>query len=78
MDEVKKIVNDINSGIIKPIYFLMGDEAYYIDKLAEYIENNILSEEERGFNQMTLYGKDVSKYLLEAVILLHLRLQYFL
>ena len=60
MDEVKKIVNDINSGIIKPIYFLMGDEAYYIDKLAEYIENNILSEEERGFNQMTLYGKDVS------------------
>ena len=60
MDEVKKIVNDINSGSIKPIYFLMGDEAYYIDKLAEYIENNILSEEERGFNQMTLYGKDVS------------------
>tara|TARA_R110002051_G_scaffold105783_1_gene178853 strand:+ start:1539 stop:2537 length:999 start_codon:yes stop_codon:yes gene_type:complete len=60
MDEVKKIVNDIRAGHIKPIYFLMGDEAYYIDKLAEYIENNILSEEERGFNQMVLYGKDVS------------------
>ncbi|SMC71621.1 DNA polymerase III subunit delta [Cellulophaga tyrosinoxydans] len=60
MDEVKKIVNDIKSGHIKPIYFLMGDEAYYIDKLAEFIENNILSEEERGFNQMTLYGKDVT------------------
>ena len=60
MDEVKKIVNDIRSGLIKPIYFLMGDEAYYIDKLAEYIEQNVLSEEERGFNQMVLYGKDVS------------------
>jgi len=60
MDEVKKIVNDIRSGHIKPIYFLMGDEAYYIDKVAEYIENNVLSEEERGFNQMVLYGKDVS------------------
>lgn len=60
MDEVKKIVNEINAGTIKPIYFLMGDEAYYIDKLAAYIENNILSEEERGFNQMTLYGKEVS------------------
>tara|TARA_R110000868_G_scaffold145181_2_gene365124 strand:- start:22081 stop:23079 length:999 start_codon:yes stop_codon:yes gene_type:complete len=60
MDEVKKIVNDIKSGNIKPIYFLMGEESYYIDKLAEYIENNILSEEERSFNQMVLYGKDVS------------------
>ena len=38
----------------------MGEEPYYIDKLTEYIENNILSEEEKGFNQMVLYGKDVS------------------
>ncbi|QWX85094.1 DNA polymerase III subunit delta [Cellulophaga sp. HaHaR_3_176] len=60
MDEVKKIVNDIKAGAIKPIYFLTGEEAYYIDKLAEYIEKTILSEEERGFNQMVLYGKDVT------------------
>jgi DNA polymerase-3 subunit delta len=60
MDEVKKIVSDIKARNIKPIYFLMGEEAYYIDKLAEYIEKNILSEEERGFNQMVLYGKDVT------------------
>ncbi|AIZ42835.1 DNA polymerase III subunit delta [Cellulophaga baltica] len=60
MDEVKKIVSDIKARKIKPIYFLMGEEAYYIDKLSEYIENNILAEEERGFNQMTLYGKDVT------------------
>ncbi|WP_432221543.1 DNA polymerase III subunit delta [Flavobacterium sp. TMP13] len=60
MDEVLKIVNDIKAGNIKPIYFLMGEESYYIDKLAEYIEKNILSEEEKGFNQTVLYGRDVS------------------
>ncbi|REG97907.1 DNA polymerase III subunit delta [Flavobacterium aquicola] len=60
MDEVLKIVNDIKGGNIKPIYFLMGEEPYYIDKLSEYIENNILSEDEKGFNQTVLYGRDVS------------------
>jgi len=60
MDEVIKIVNDIKAGNIKPIYFLMGEEPYYIDKLSDYIEQNILSEEEKGFNQTVLYGRDVS------------------
>jgi DNA polymerase-3 subunit delta len=60
MDEVIKIVNDIKSGNIKPIYFLMGEEPYYIDKLSDYIEKNVLAEEEKGFNQTVLYGRDVS------------------
>lgn len=60
MDEVSKIVNEIKQGNIKPIYFFMGEEPYYIDRLTEYIENNILTEEEKGFNQMVLYGKDVT------------------
>lgn len=60
MDEVLKIVNDIKSGNIKPIYFLMGEEPYYIDKLSDYIEQNLLSEEEKGFNQTVLYGRDVT------------------
>lgn len=38
----------------------MGEEPYYIDRISEYIEKNVLTEEERGFNQMVLYGKDVS------------------
>lgn len=59
MSDVAKIVSDIKNGDIKPVYFLMGDEPYYIDKISEYIEENILSEEERGFNQMVLYGRDV-------------------
>ena len=60
MDEALKIVNDIKGGTIHPIYFFMGEEAYYIDKLTEYIEDAILTEDEKGFNQSVVYGKDVS------------------
>ncbi|WP_430966922.1 DNA polymerase III subunit delta [Spongiimicrobium sp. 2-473A-2-J] len=60
MDEVKRIVADIRNGTIAPVYFLMGEEPYYIDKIAAFIEDHVLTEEERGFNQMVLYGKDVS------------------
>ncbi len=60
MDKVKQIVSDIKKGNTKPIYFLMGDEPYYIDAIATYIEKNVLSEEEKGFNQMVLYGRDVT------------------
>ncbi|RFN58470.1 DNA polymerase III subunit delta [Marixanthomonas ophiurae] len=60
LDKAKIIINDIKSGNIKPIYFLMGEEPYYIDGIANYIEDKILSEEEKGFNQMVLYGRDVT------------------
>jgi len=60
MDEVKQLVSDIKNGNIKPIYFLMGEEAYYIDKISDFIEDTVLAEEEKGFNQMVLYGRDVS------------------
>ncbi|WP_108867163.1 DNA polymerase III subunit delta [Aquimarina aquimarini] len=60
MDEVKQIVSDIKNGNIKPIYFLMGEEPYYIDRISEYIDKNVLAEEEKGFNQMVLYGRDVT------------------
>ena len=60
MDEVKQIVADIRNGNIKPIYFLFGEEPYYIDKISQFIEKNVLTEEEKGFNQMVLYGKEAS------------------
>ncbi|MBT8255727.1 MAG: DNA polymerase III subunit delta [Bacteroidia bacterium] len=60
MDQVKKIITEIKNGSISPIYFLMGEEAYYIDGITQFIENNLLSEEEKGFNQIVLYGRDVS------------------
>ncbi|WP_111660836.1 DNA polymerase III subunit delta [Olleya aquimaris] len=60
MDEVKQLVTDIKNKQLKPIYLLMGEEAYYIDKISDFIEDTVLTEEERGFNQMVLYGRDVS------------------
>jgi len=60
MDEVKQLVTDIKKGNIKPIYFLMGEEAYYIDRVSDFIEEHVLAEEEKGFNQMVLYGRDVT------------------
>ena len=60
MDDVKQLVAAIKKGDIKPIYFLMGEEAYYIDKISDFIEDTVLDEAEKGFNQMTLYGRDVS------------------
>ncbi|MCB0376476.1 MAG: DNA polymerase III subunit delta, partial [Sinomicrobium sp.] len=60
MDEVKQIVNDIRQGRIKPVYFLMGAEPYFIDRIAGFIETQLLTEEEKGFNQMVLYGRDIT------------------
>jgi len=60
MNTINQIVSDIKAGNIKPIYFLMGEEPYYIDRISSYIEDTILTEEEKGFNQMVLYGRDVS------------------
>lgn len=60
MDEALQIVTDIREGIIKPIYFLFGEEAYFIDKISDYIGAKVLTEEEKGFNQMVLYGKEAS------------------
>ncbi len=60
MEEAIQIVNAINKGDIKPIYFLMGEEPYYIDRIVDFIEENVLTEEDKGFNQMVLYGRDTS------------------
>jgi len=59
MDEANRIVTDIKNGNVKPIYLLFGEEPFYIDFIASYIEKNLLQEEEKGFNQTVLYGKDV-------------------
>ena len=60
MNAINQLITDIKGSKIAPIYFLMGEESYYIDILSDYIESHVLAEEEKGFNQMVLYGKDVS------------------
>ncbi|MDX2174061.1 MAG: DNA polymerase III subunit delta [Bacteroidota bacterium] len=58
MKEVNQIILDLKRKIYKPIYFLCGEEAYYIDLISDYIENNVLEEADREFNQNVVYGKD--------------------
>jgi|TARA_R110000851_G_scaffold65929_1_gene149409 DNA polymerase-3 subunit delta len=60
LDKVKSIITDIKNKNFKPIYFLMGEEPYYIDAISDFIAKNVLTEEERGFNQIVLYGRDVT------------------
>ncbi|MFI3266484.1 MAG: DNA polymerase III subunit delta [Rikenellaceae bacterium] len=52
------ISKSINSGNYAPIYLLMGDEDYHIDRLSAMLENNILDEAQKSFNQIIVYGKD--------------------
>jgi DNA polymerase-3 subunit delta len=52
------IVRDIKEKRFKPIYYLMGEESYYIDRIADYIADTALTETEKEFNQTILYGAD--------------------
>jgi DNA polymerase-3 subunit delta len=54
----EKILRDLKNKNYSPLYFLTGDEPYYIDKIADYITDNVLSDSEKTFNQVILYGKD--------------------
>lgn len=54
------IMRDLEAGKFAPVYYLMGDEPYYIDKIADYITEHALQPEERDFNQTILFGSDVN------------------
>jgi len=49
-----QIMRDLKTRNFAPIYVLMGDESYYIDKIADFIAGNVLTPEERDFNQNVL------------------------
>ena len=56
----KDIMADLKAGKYAPVYYLMGEESYYIDRIADYIADNALKPEERDFNQTILFGSDVT------------------
>ncbi|MDR1341973.1 MAG: DNA polymerase III subunit delta [Prevotellaceae bacterium] len=63
----ERIISDLSKKIYKPIYLLMGEEAYYIDLISNYIQENVLSDADKTLNQTVLYGRDVnSKVVIEA------------
>lgn len=54
------ILSDLSEGKFAPLYILMGEESYFIDKITDFIAQNALREEERDFNQTVCFGSDVS------------------
>jgi DNA polymerase-3 subunit delta len=54
------IMSELKKKVYRPIYFLMGDEPYFIDMISDYIEKNVLDDTEKEFNQTVLYGRDVT------------------
>ena len=57
---LEKILFDLKKGNYQPVYWLEGEEEFFIDQVIEHAEKNILSEEEAGFNLTIFYGRDVS------------------
>ena len=55
-----RIIRDIELKNFKPIYFLMGEEPYFIDVVTDHIESNVLDEASKAFGQTIVYGRDVS------------------
>lgn len=56
----ESIMRDLRAGNYAPVYILMGEESYYIDKITDFISTNALTPEERDFNQSVVFGSDVS------------------
>lgn len=52
------LLKSLRQSDYRPVYFLHGDEPYYIDQVTDYIEQHVLGESERAFNQTILYGRD--------------------
>jgi len=59
MKEAYKIIDELKKGDIKPVYFLAGDEPFFIDLINDYIEEKVLEDQAKGFDQLIMYGKDV-------------------
>jgi DNA polymerase-3 subunit delta len=54
-----QVIKELKSKKYQPIYFLHGDEPYFMDQICDYIEGHVLNEGEKAFNQIILYGKDI-------------------
>lgn len=56
----EEIISDLKNRIYKPVYFLAGEEPYYIDLITDYIQEKVLPEAEKAFNQIVMYGDDTN------------------
>ncbi len=67
MKSYDEIIKDLQRKIYYPVYFLSGEESYYIDIISDYIEENVLSPEEKEFNLSVLYGRETDvQYIVDS------------
>ncbi len=58
----EQIMTELRKKVYRPVYFLMGEESYFIDVITDYIAEKVLPEQEKAFNQVVMYGKDTNVY----------------
>jgi len=58
--KTEEVLKDLKAKQYEFVYFLQGEEPYFIDQISNYIEENVLSETEKGFNQSIFYGKEAA------------------
>jgi DNA polymerase III subunit delta len=63
--DFRQILSDLRKKVYHPLYFLMGEESFFIDSICDFIAEHVLDDSEKEFNQTVLYGKDLD---LQAVI----------
>jgi len=54
----EEIIRDLKNKVYHPVYFLQGEEPFYIDAIGDYVNNHILDDMQKEFNQTVLYGRD--------------------
>lgn len=61
----KEIMTELQAGKYRPMYLLMGEEPYFIDKITDFIQKNALPKKQQDFNQIVMYGKDVTTAIID-------------
>lgn len=64
----QEIIRDVENGIFHPVYLLHGEEPYFIDKISDAIEKNVLDEAQKSFNETICYGKDTDPLALLDIV----------
>ncbi|MCC7318542.1 MAG: DNA polymerase III subunit delta [Bacteroidales bacterium] len=62
----EQIVANIRNKVFHPIYFLTGEEAFFIDSISEMLEEHVLDESEKAFNMLVMYGRDVDVQMIAS------------
>ncbi len=66
--DYQDIIKDVKARKFAPVYFLQGEEPYFIDQVSDYIEEHALSDAEKSFNQTIIYGRDVNHQSLMDIV----------